>query len=133
VLYLPLAGMALPGQGTASSIAANLRQQDGPWILSLLVGLPGQLGAATGVNVMPDVGPNQSAQLAVVDGLVRALGLARSGALSAGIQRGMAPGSPQELAAAQRFAALPAAARRAWLMTHLAALRAGRISLSEIP
>jgi hypothetical protein len=133
VLYLPLAGMALPGQGTASSIAANLRQQDGPWILSLLVGLPGQLGAATGVNVIPDVGPNQSAQLAVVDGLVRALGLARSGALSAGIQRGMAPGSPQELAAAQRFAALPAAARHAWLMTHLAALRAGRISLSEIP
>ena len=79
------------------------------------------------------MGPNQSAQLAVVDGLVRALGLARSGALSAGIQRGMAPGSPQELAAAQRFAALPAAARHAWLMTHLAALRAGRISLSEIP
>jgi hypothetical protein len=39
----------------------------------------------------------------------------------------------QVRAAAQRFAALSVAARRAWLGTHLAALRAGRISLSEIP
>jgi len=37
------------------------------------------------------------------------------------------------LAAAQRFAALPAATRHAWLVTHLAALRADRISVSEIP
>jgi hypothetical protein len=42
------------------------------------------------------------------------------------------PGSPA-YAAAQRFAALPAAARRAWLTNHLAALRAGRISLGQLP
>jgi hypothetical protein len=36
-------------------------------------------------------------------------------------------------AASRRFSALPAAARHAWLLTHLTALRAGRITLSEIP
>ena len=45
---------------------------------------------------------------------------------------GVAPGSPA-YAAAQRFAALPAAARRAWLTQHLTALRAGRISLGQLP
>jgi hypothetical protein len=45
---------------------------------------------------------------------------------------GPPPGSPAYVAA-QRFAALPAAARHAWLAAHLAALRAGRISLAEIP
>ena len=36
-------------------------------------------------------------------------------------------------AAARRFAALPAPARHAWLMQHLAALRAGRITLAQLP
>jgi hypothetical protein len=45
---------------------------------------------------------------------------------------GPAPGSPA-YAAARRFAALPAAARHAWLARHLAALRAGRISLGQLP
>jgi hypothetical protein len=35
--------------------------------------------------------------------------------------------------AAQRFAALPASARHAWLAAHLAALRAGTITLAQIP
>lgn len=35
--------------------------------------------------------------------------------------------------AAQRFVALPAAARRAWLATHLTALRAGQITPRELP
>ncbi|MFJ8582258.1 hypothetical protein [Micromonospora sp. NPDC093277] len=40
---------------------------------------------------------------------------------------------PEISAAAQRFAALPVAARRAWLREHLAALRAGHISLAQLP
>ena len=36
-------------------------------------------------------------------------------------------------AAARRFAALPALARHAWLMRHLTALRAGRITLAQLP
>jgi len=44
----------------------------------------------------------------------------------------VAPGSPA-FAAAQRFAALPAPARHAWLVHHLTALRAGRITLAQLP
>jgi hypothetical protein len=36
-------------------------------------------------------------------------------------------------AAARRFAALPAPARHAWLAAHLAALRAGRLTLKDLP
>ena len=45
---------------------------------------------------------------------------------------GVAPDSPA-YAAAQRLAALPAPARHAWLVQHLAALRAGRITLGQLP
>ena len=40
---------------------------------------------------------------------------------------------PQLAAAAQRFAALPAAARHAWLAAHLGALRAGHITPAQLP
>jgi hypothetical protein len=43
-----------------------------------------------------------------------------------------APGAPAA-AAARRFAALPAAVRHAWLVEHLAALRAGQITLEQLP
>jgi hypothetical protein len=36
-------------------------------------------------------------------------------------------------AAARRFAALPAAARHAWLDTHLGALRSGQLTLGQLP
>ncbi len=42
------------------------------------------------------------------------------------------PGSPTATAA-QRFAALPSAVRHAWLTSHVAALRAGQITLAELP
>jgi hypothetical protein len=44
----------------------------------------------------------------------------------------VAPGTPA-YAAAERFAALPPAARHAWLVQHLAALRAGRLTLAQLP
>lgn len=48
------------------------------------------------------------------------------------------PVRPSELgsagfAAARRFAALPASARHAWLAAHLVALRAGHVTLQELP
>ena len=43
------------------------------------------------------------------------------------------PPSPAMTAAVTRFAALPAGARHAWLATHLAALRAGHITLAQLP
>lgn len=48
--------------------------------------------------------------------------------------RALSPRADLKLsAAASRFAALPAAVRHAWLVTHLTALRAGRISLAQLP
>jgi hypothetical protein len=138
VLYLPLAGLTLPGAGNASAaqFTATLRQQDGSWIMSVLVGLPGQDGAqpAPGViNGAADLNPRHAAQVAVAEGLVRALGLTQP--LPPGARKAIQvpSGSQGTSAAAQRFAALPAATQHAWLMTHLAALRAGRISPSEVP
>jgi hypothetical protein len=46
---------------------------------------------------------------------------------------GGGPESPAMTAAAGRFAALPAGARHAWLAAHLAALRAGHITLAQLP
>jgi hypothetical protein len=45
--------------------------------------------------------------------------------------RGLIPGPAH--AAAERFAALPASVRRTWLAGHLAALRAGQITLARLP
>jgi hypothetical protein len=44
----------------------------------------------------------------------------------------LAPGSPA-FAAARRFAAQPAPARHAWLVRHIAALRAGQVTLAQLP
>ena len=46
---------------------------------------------------------------------------------------GPGPATGPVYAAARRLAALPAAARHAWLAAHLAALRAGRLTLQELP
>ena len=64
------------------------------------------------------------AQQAVEDALLTAVG---SQPLSPSVT------SAGVSAAARRFAALPASARHAWLAVHLAALRAGAITLAQIP
>ncbi|HEY5399188.1 MAG TPA: hypothetical protein VIL16_27775 [Trebonia sp.] len=50
----------------------------------------------------------------------------------AGRAPGLTTGTPAN-AAAKRFAALPASARHAWLAGHLAALRAGQITVAQVP
>jgi hypothetical protein len=42
-------------------------------------------------------------------------------------------GPPAVVSAVQRFAALSASARHVWLAAHLAALRAGKTTLAQIP
>jgi hypothetical protein len=60
-------------------------------------------------------------------------GSAGSGSAAAGYQELLAPKGSQAFAVALRFRALPAAVRYRWLMTHLPALRAGQITLAQIP
>jgi hypothetical protein len=121
----------LPGPAmTTSELAAQIRSTAGPEIVSSIVG----------ASRSPS-----PAQQAVAAALVRAPGLLRPGSHprstpSASRERdplsplasGLAPGSPA-YAAAQRFAALAPSARHAWLVRHLTALRAGRITLAQLP
>jgi hypothetical protein len=77
--------------------------------------------------------PPGQAQLAVIAGSVRfppSVGPRDLGPLYGRLLP--QPGSPAARAA-RRFAALSAAARHAWLAGHLAALRAGRVSLAQLP
>ena len=68
------------------------------------------------------------AQQAAVSALLTAAGVsAQAQALNG------PPPAPQVAAAANRFAALPSAARHAWLAAHLPALRAGQITPAQLP
>jgi hypothetical protein len=144
VLCLPLSGLTLPGEGNtpAAPFISNLRGQYGLVIVNEFVGLPSSAppgAGAIGLSIVLGQGLGHEAQFAIAGALERALNLGQQqpgprlprGAAPAG-RGASAPGS-QELAASKRFAALPEAARHAWLATHLAALRAGRVTLNEIP
>jgi hypothetical protein len=125
LLPVQLAGPAL----ATGQLAAQIRSSTGPDIVSSIVG----------------AGPHPSpAQKAVAAALVRAPGLQHGShpgrTPTASRDRGvlsppaseLAPGSPA-YAAARRFAALAPSARHAWLVQHLPALRAGQITLAQLP
>jgi hypothetical protein len=140
-------------QGPGNDVVAQAERR-GPSTFVLPVGGPGQPGADSpefagqlvqtlGLTLMSDVilggsgraadaRPSQAA-LAVIGGSVRFPPSAapRDLAPLAG-QLLPAPGSAADRAA-RRFAALTPAAKRDWLVHHLAALRAGRISLAQLP
>jgi hypothetical protein len=116
----------LPGPAmTTSALAAALRSGAGPAIVT------GVTGGGPGAS---------PAQQAVTAALMMAAGQPAQGpppGIPPGIQPGTppiwpAPGSPA-YAAARRFAALPASARHTWLVRHLAALRAGQVTLAQLP
>jgi hypothetical protein len=83
-------------------------------------------------------GSGGPAQQAVLAALLRGAGIpfaAQPGLMAAKNGPGPTPGAATGpvYPAAQRLATLPAAARHAWLAAHLAALRAGRLTLKELP
>jgi len=74
------------------------------------------------------------AQQAVEDALLTAAGTNVSATIGQMLENGQPiAGPPAVRSAAQRFGALSASARHAWLAAHLAALRAGTITLAQIP
>jgi hypothetical protein len=133
VLSLPLSGMALPGEGhtTTADFIRQLREQVPPVILNTLFGggqqdtdsQRGKRGSAP----QPIQDQRVLAQMAIEAALARVAGVPPGNGVPP-----LVPDRPY-YAAAKRFAALPAAARHAWLVGHLTALRAGRITLSELP
>jgi hypothetical protein len=94
---------------------------------AVIVGRIGQITASGAY--LPNAGT--LAQQAVVDGLLKAVRSQPYPACNPFAQH--CTGQPQVVAAAARFAALPAATRHAWLVANLAALKAGRITLAQIP
>jgi hypothetical protein len=143
-------------QGPGNSVAVGLAGpalSGKPPVLRLLLPLqlagpsltPGEMAAAVRSGTAPQIaaalagsGRNPSeAQRAVTTALLLVAGLPASRTSLADPwasyeQVGAAPGSPAD-AAARRLAALAAPARHAWLMRHLAGLRAGRITLAQLP
>ncbi|MBV9380540.1 MAG: hypothetical protein JOY82_27075 [Streptosporangiaceae bacterium] len=130
VYHLLLPDQLLGPTMTTSELAAEVRSSAGPAIVA---------------SVIADRPGASQAQHAVTAGLIIAAGLPLQGlppgtTPAADSRPGVrsqpppevAPGSPA-YAAARRFAALAAPARHAWLMRHLTALRAGRITLRQLP
>jgi hypothetical protein len=75
---------------------------------------------------------NQANMIQIAPGVPASLAILAAGRT---LGRGFAQVYPSAAlqAAASRFAALPMATRHAWLTRHLAALRAGRITLAQVP
>jgi len=116
----------LPGQpgATSAQFAGQLTQTLG---LQLVIDV-----ILDGSGRGADLNPSQ-AELAVIGGSVRFPSWVEGRDLPPPFSRLRdAPGSPVGLAA-RRFAALTPAARHDWLADHLTALRAGQISLAELP
>jgi hypothetical protein len=94
---------------------------------AVIVGPAGQM-TASGVLLWNGGTP---AQEAVEDGLLQAIGSQPYPACNPYVPQ--CAQQPQVTAAAARFAALPAAARHAWLAANLAALKAGHVTLARVP
>jgi hypothetical protein len=131
-LLLPV---QLPGPViTASELASQVRSATGPSIVASVTGDgPGasqaQHAVTTALLMDAGVAPRHLPPLGNPT-----VGNSVPTGAGAGGERylGLPPGSPA-YAAAQRFATLPVAVRRGWLTQHLAALRAGRIRLGQLP
>ena len=128
VLSLPLGALGLPGApGTAAVFADQLR----------LLAVHAFVGAGTGLGT--------AAQQAVQAALLQGAGvpfaaqpqvLSTAGLPSWAQAAGNGPPGPATgpvYAAARRLAALPPAARHAWLAAHLTALRSGQLTLGLAP
>jgi hypothetical protein len=93
---------------------------------AVIIGSTGQLAASVGTP----------AQQAVMNGLLKAVGSQPYPICGPGDNPNANLCRQKQMpvtAAAGRFAALPIATRRAWLAAHLAALKAGRITLAQVP
>ena len=111
----------LPGPTmTTGELAAAVRSTAGPAIVASVIG--------------DGLGATQS-QRAVAAALRMSVGLPQSVQPAPTRQRPNAtvPLPEPVQSAARRFAALPASARHSWLVQHLSALRAGRITLAQLP
>lgn len=137
----------LPGTPVrAVQVAATYNAEDGqgdqpmtitgnPPVLSIPLGaynfLPGPAGFSN-VSVTKTTF-DQSLRAAFFQVFTGGGGTPAQQAVQAALLRGPGGDTGPVYSAARRFAALPAATRHAWLASHLAALRAGRLTLGQLP
>ena len=118
----------LPGPSmTAEQMASQVAQTYGPELVARVIGDgPGASQAQNAVAeaLLTASGPHEV--------LVEQTPSTGPGGPDTGQLPDVEPGTPA-YAAAERFAALPTPARHAWLMQHLAALRADRITPAQLP
>jgi hypothetical protein len=112
------------------SMIKDSLQQD--LVHAIIIGSPGKfVTTRDGTQAFqPDSGTQT--QQAVMDGLLKALGMKPYPVPQPG-GNGPAALPAQVATAAARFAALPATTRHAWLAANLAALKAGTITLAQLP
>jgi len=132
--------MWISPSGPPSSVTMPCCSSRTLWSSSELIGL--EIKPLVGVAVVKSmVGLSDDAQQAVSLGLLESGGVPASEFVSrdgqfpdANVQilEKVLPGTPT-YEAAQRFAAMSAQARHAWLVAHLDLLRAGRLTLADLP
>lgn len=124
---------------TIRQLASQVRVTSGPEIIASLVGDgPGASEAQQAVAAALSIDAGLPAAVSYLGPVTppgrhveAPCGGGSEGCSSVGTGR-LAPGSAVS-AAARRFAALPLAARRGWLARHLTVLRAGQITLGQVP
>ena len=94
---------------------------------AVIVGPIGRMITVPGVGPEFQADPGDPAQQAVLNGLLKAIGSQPFPASGPGRQQA------QIATAAARFAALTATTRHAWLVANLAALKAGHVTLAQVP
>jgi hypothetical protein len=130
VYHLLLPVQMLGPSLTTAQMASQVKWTDGPNIVANFIGAgPGASQAQNAVAaaltmILGRVSADPNLQASPNERAPGRPGLSELGGLIRGT-----PAQP----AAERFAALPAQTRRAWLASHLAALRAGQITLAQLP
>jgi hypothetical protein len=132
VLGMPLGALGLPGAfgWTDGQTAGQLRLL----FVHAFVGAGNGMGTPAQQAVQAALLQGAGLPIAIQPNLLASVGLP-SWALTTGGPgtTGPRPAKGPVYSAARRLAALPSAARHAWLAAHLAALRAGRLSLAQLP
>jgi hypothetical protein len=142
-VYRQVSANGIIVSGSGSSAAAFVVPDQVPgWLGTTGAEFAAQLDQGLGLNLASDVilgggrkaaaAPTQ-AELAVIAGSVSFPPSVEGRDLAPLYGRQLPqPGSPADLAG-RRFAALSPAAKHAWLAQHLTALRAGRVTLAQMP
>jgi hypothetical protein len=118
----------LSGTGQDAAVIRSVLQPD--LVNAFLTGPPVKI--KTGEGTQLNYGSADAAQYIVTTALLEMIDWQPSAAAEqASVPQGVSADSVQ--AAIKRFIALPAATRHAWLSARLAALRAGHVTLAEIP